>query len=72
MEKHESSQRSNLLNMYQSSTKNLESVKKHNSYRKKFVMHEPAPDNDEVSFDLKSIITEEEEEEEEKQEEINK
>lgn len=51
-----------LLTHYQSPTKNLETVKKHNSYRKKFVLHEPTSEQDEISFDLKSIGTEEEEE----------
>ena len=50
-----------MLKMYQNPTKNMDTVKKLNSYRKKFVLHEPESDKDEISFDLKSIISEEEE-----------
>lgn len=48
-----------MSNLNHSPTKNLDTVKKQNTYRKKFVLHEPEnSDKDEISFDLKSVFTE--------------
>lgn len=46
--------------MDQTPTKNMTTVKKHNQYRKKFILHEPSdPNKDEISFDLKSVRSDE-------------
>jgi hypothetical protein len=59
-----------MMNTYQTPVKNLAMVKKFNSYRKKFIIHEPSDsEKDEISFDLKSLLSEGDEEDKDDEEE---